>query len=127
MTKKTCRFDIDFFEFMFLTEACIPPVPIARGGFWNDVINKYYFKLSSKEKFQLFRFINNNESFKLSLSKGDLDCKLFNARYDPDNQYEVSYSQKEEVGVVDCFKWNNKFVDSQKHVNEELIIKSNKK
>jgi len=32
------KFEIEFDELCFLTEACIPPVPIARAMFWEDMI-----------------------------------------------------------------------------------------
>ena len=38
--------DIDFFEFSFLVESCIPPSPIARAYFWQNVIDKYYYVLT---------------------------------------------------------------------------------
>lgn len=40
------RFSIDFIEFSFLVEACIPPRPIARTYFWGQVIDKYYHVLT---------------------------------------------------------------------------------
>jgi len=54
------RFNIDFFEFSFLVEACIPPVPIARAVFWGKVLNEYYKVLSQEERDKLHEWLNHN-------------------------------------------------------------------
>jgi len=40
------RFKIDFLELYFLAEACIPPRPIARAMFWDDLCDKYYHEMT---------------------------------------------------------------------------------
>ena len=62
-TETINRFNIDFFEFSFLVEACIPPRPIARAMFWDDVINKYYHVLTDNERQRLFEWINRCDNF----------------------------------------------------------------
>ena len=114
------RFNIDFIEFAFLVEACIPPVPIARACFWSDVINIHYFKLNQDERFNLFNWINRTSKMEASLSENNESCLLFNARLDPDNQYEVTTKFNE---VIECFKLNDKYyISEQKHINEKYIV-----
>lgn len=120
--KKENRFNIDFFEFSFLVEACIPPRPIARSMFWDNVINKYYNVLTNEERVRLYEWINRNYSMQYSLEKGNEDCELFNARFNPDNQYIVKtlYNGKEEDYNV--FKYKDRYHTSKNSsILEEYI------
>lgn len=83
--KKKQRFEIDFFEFSFLVEACIPPCPIARTQFFQNVIEKYYHELTKNERARLYEWILRNHSF----DKENELCQIFAARYNPKNQYLV--------------------------------------
>ena len=74
--KNKGRFDIDFFEFSFLVEACIPPSPIARAMFWRDVVDKYYHVLTPAERSKLFNWIGNIYSFERGMEEGEEDCIL---------------------------------------------------
>lgn len=93
------RFNIDFFEFSFLVEACIPPRPIARAMFWYNVIDKHYAVLTSNERANLFKWITGNVNFD---PKND-DCQLFYDRYNPDNQFLVTVSHNNQTYPVPCF------------------------
>lgn len=99
-TRNISRFPIDFFEFSFLVEACIPPRPIARSVFWEDVINKYYHVLTSDERCRLYEWISRNIYFDVT----NEDYALFSARYNPENQWQVKTSHKGKEEVVECFK-----------------------
>jgi hypothetical protein len=121
-TNVSGRFVIDFFEFSFLVEACIPPRPIARAMFWEDVINKHYHVLTENERQRLFTWITKNLSFDLT----NEDCRLFYARFNPKNQYEVETEFEGKKETVKCFKWNDKFhLSKSKSVNEKYIVKAN--
>ena len=111
------RFNIDFFEFCFLTEACIPPVPIARGYFWKQVIDKHYYVLTDDERNQLYDWMNRNPSFQDSLEKKNEDCLLFNARFDPDNQYSVVTEKYGKTSKHEAFLWRNEY-----HTSESTFI-----
>ena len=116
---ETTRFNIDFFEFSFLVEACIPPRPIARAMFWEEVINHYYQVLTSGERLNLFEWINKNPSFNLS----NEDCQLFNARFDPDNQYQVKTLYEGTEESRECFKWKDKYhLSKSTSIAEDYII-----
>jgi hypothetical protein len=126
------RFVIDFFEFSFLVEACIPPVPIARGMFWDNVINRYYHELTTNERSKLFYWINRNFCMEQGLKNNNEDCLLFNARYNPHNQYLVTtvYNGKEET--VEAFKNKDSegveryYISKNTSVLEEYITKVEK-
>lgn len=104
--EEDCRFKIDFIEFAFLVEACIPPRTIARAMFWERVIDEYYHVLTPEERKRLYEWINLNPGYKHGIENHNEDCLLFEARYNPDNQYRITtiYNDKEETH--DCFLWN---------------------
>lgn len=116
------RFNIDFFEFSFLVEACIPRRPIARSMFWDDVINKHYHVLTENERQKLFKWINRCDNFTYNLEKNE-DCQLFNARFDKENQYTIKtlYDGKEQITTA--FKWQGKYhISKTQSVNEDYIL-----
>jgi hypothetical protein len=122
------RFDIDFFEFSFLVEACIPPRPIARAMFWDDVIDKYYHVLTQDERDRLFDWINRCSGMEHSLKNKDENCLLFNARFDKDNQYVAKTNFNDEIKEYDCFKWKEEYyISKRQSISNEYIIEVIKK
>lgn len=120
------RFNIDFFEFSFLVEACIPPRPIARAMFWDDVINKHYQVLTENERQRLFEWINRCDNFTYNLPTNE-DCQLFNARFDKENQYEVETKYNSITEKHKVFKWQGKYhISKTQSVNEEYIVEITK-
>ena len=118
--------DIDFFEFSFLVEACIPPRPIARTMFWQDVINKYYHRLSQNERDRLFDWINRCDSFNYNLDSNE-DCQLFNARFDKNNQFLIHTFFGGEEKIIEAFLLDGKYHTSKTtSINEEYITKIEK-
>ena len=121
------RFNIDFFEFSFLVEACIPPRPIARAMFWDDVINKHYHVLTENERERLFEWVNRCPGMEHGLESNNEDCLLFNARFDKENQYKVRCQYHGEEKTVECFKWNNRYhISKTQSILEEYIIEATK-
>ena len=115
---KKNRFNIDMFEFSFLCEACIPPVPIARAVFWSKVIDEYYHELTSGERTNLFDWITKNGRFDMS----NKDCELFYNRYNPNNQYEITTDYENDIKTIIAFKHNNRYhTDSKTSIIEEYI------
>lgn len=120
------RFNIDFFEFSFLVEACIPPRPIARAMFWDDVINKHYHVLTENERQRLFEWINRCDNFTYNLPINE-DCQLFNARFDKENQYEVETKYNSITEKHRVFKWQGKYhISKTQSVNEDYIVEITK-
>lgn len=116
-------FEIDFFELAFLVEACIPPVPIARFLLWEKVIDTYYHKMSRRQKNELFTWITTNKKFK----KENEHCRLFYARFNPNNQWSVLAFHNGKVGVHDCFKMDDEYYTSPtRKISEEYIKSVNK-
>lgn len=120
--KKEERFKIDFFEFSFLVCACIPPTPIARGMFWDNVINEYYHELTPEERVKLHEWVNREYSMQHALEKGNEDAIEFNLRYDPDNQYEVRTEFKGKEEIVQAYKDGDRYyIEINKWIAPEFI------
>lgn len=121
------RFNIDFFEFSFLVEACYGRRPIARSMFFQDVVDKYYYVLTQNERDNLFEWLNRNVGFTSELENGEESCLLFNARFDKNNQYLLTtfYDSKEEV--IEAFKFGEKYYTAKgTSINEYYITKVEK-
>ena len=119
--------DIDFFEFSFLVESCIPPSPIARAYFWQNVIDKYYYVLTKNERERLYEWINRHYSMESGVKSGNEDCLLFNARFDKDNQYLVSTLLDGENKETEAFLLNGSYYTSKnRFINEKYITKVEK-
>ena len=99
-------FTIDFFELSFLAEACIPPSPIARAMFWENMIEKYYHEMTPNERAKIFSFMNRNVHFLDELEKGNENVLLFFNRFNPENQFLIHYDlgSRKEKGTVEAFK-----------------------
>ena len=89
------NFKIDFEEMKILASVTIPPRPIARAMFWQDLTNKYWHQMTEGERAHLFNWLNKNPWYPESLEKEE-DTKIFHARFDPDNQYIVKTLHKNE-------------------------------
>jgi len=120
--KNKQRFKIDFWEFSFLVEACIPPRPIARAMFWDNVINEYYYELTHDERAKLHEWVNRNPSMQHALEHNNDDAIQFNLRYDPDNQYEVRTEYKGKEEIVQAYKDGERYyIEIDKWVAPEFI------
>jgi hypothetical protein len=112
------RFNIDFFEFAFLVEACIPPRPIARAMFWDNVCNIHYHVLTPEERSNLLEWVQKNPCFDLN----NEDCKLFYDRYNLDSQYLITTDYNNEIKDIECFLHNGRYhTTSTTSINEEYI------
>lgn len=116
------KFKIDIFELGFLAEATIPPTPIARTMFWHDMIDKYYYEMGKEEADRLHEWISRNDRYKNSLEKYE-DAQIFEARYRPDNQYQIKTKYKGKIEKHIAFKYKDAFyVGRNKSLLEEYII-----
>jgi hypothetical protein len=115
-------FKIDFFELAFLAEACIPPKPIARTMFWQNLTSVYWAQMTEGERAHLFDWLNKNDWYKESLEKEE-DTQIFQARFDPDNQYIIETYYDKVHELVRAFKFEDKYyVDTNKSILEEYIV-----
>ncbi len=115
------HFTIDFFELAFLAEACIPPRPIARTMFWQNLTEKYWAQMSEPQRAHMWNWLQKNPYYEESL-KTEEDTKVFHARFDPDNQYMVHTNFH---GVEDkrrAFKMGEKYyISRHTSIAEEYI------
>ena len=120
-------FKIDFFELAFLAEACIPPRPIARSMFWQNLTRQYWEQMTEGERSHLFDWLNRNDWYKESLHKEE-DTQVFHARFDPDNQYTIKTKHKNEnkrlvKGEHRAYKFGDRYwVGLNTFIPEENIV-----
>jgi hypothetical protein len=125
------NFNIDFFELSFLAEACIPPRPIARAMFWQNLTNKYWEQMTEGERAHIFEWLNRNPWYPESLEKEE-DTKIFHARFNPDNQYMVKTRHKNEKnrwvkGEHRAFRFGDRFdKGTNTFIAEDCIVEATK-
>jgi len=120
------EFTIDFFELGFLAEACIPPRPIARAMFWQSLTDKYWFQMTQNERDRLFEWLNRNDYYKESLKEHE-DTQVFHARFNPENQYNITTVYKEKKETRQCFLYKDRYYTSTTtSVVEDYITKIDK-
>lgn len=111
-------FTIDFFELLFLSENCIPPQPIARTMFFENLSGIYYHKMSKDERKRLFDFITKQDGF----DKRNEYCRLFFARFNPENQYEVTTIYNGKTETHKAFRFNDIYHTSKyTSINSDYI------
>jgi hypothetical protein len=114
-------FQIDFFELMILAEACIPPAPIARGYFFDNLSDIHYHKMSEDERASLLSYIvHRNLKFDMSVE----DCQHFYARYNPENQYIVKLSNNGNNEEAECYLYNGNYHTTRTRFAAPQYIKS---
>ena len=112
----TGKFNIDYFELMFLAEACIPPRPIARTMFWQSLIDVHYKKMLPSERRKAFEWLKD----KLDLENED--CRVFYARFNPDNQYRIRCLYNGKAQEMECFLMDDKYhTEQNRYVSEDYI------
>ena len=110
------KFQIDFFELAFLTEACLPPSPIARHCFFMNVIDRHYHYMNWEQRKHLFEWIGKKLNMEYE------ESKIFYARYNPDNQFNVKILNGEIEENVEAFLFKEKYmISSNGRVNENNI------
>ncbi|MCE7039275.1 hypothetical protein [Dyadobacter sp. CY312] len=100
-------FTIDYFELLFLAEVCIPPTPIARAMFWERLCGEYHDKMKPEERRGMY------EALKPRLKPENEDCQLFEARFNPENQYLVETQFEDIAREIECFKFKDNFHTSK--------------
>lgn len=117
------KFEIDFFEFSFLVEACIPDRPIARAMFWESVSEKYYHQMTKDQRAKLFEWIQLNHQFQLS----NPDCLHFYDRFNPDNQYVATVLYDGKESKIECYLYGGQYHTSKsRSILEQYILKIEK-
>jgi hypothetical protein len=120
-------FKIDFYELSFLAEACIPPRPIARIHFWQQLTDRYWHEMDPDERVRLFEWIQRHGDYQSGLKAGNNYIRIFHARFDPNNQYEVTVIDNGEEIYYKAFKVGNQYwTGSRTSIAEDNIIKIEK-
>jgi hypothetical protein len=115
-------FTIDFFELGFLAEACIPPAPIARTMFWQNLTNRYWSQMTEGERIHLFEWLQKNWQYEASLAK-EPDTQIFHARFNPDNQYMVKTNYNDVEETHRAFRMSERYyTTSTSWIAEKYII-----
>jgi len=107
------KYNVNFDEICILAGNTIPPVPIARASFWQSLIDKHFYQMTQEERDHLFEWINRDWRFQESLKKENIDCLLFNARFDKENNFDVELNNGEVVR--NTFLWEG-YYHRQSHV-----------
>jgi hypothetical protein len=110
------KFEIDFFELLFLAEVCKPPRPIARAMFFQDLCDNHYHTMSANERLQMFEFIGKDLNLEYE------DARYFIARFNPENQYiAICFINKNKENIP-CFFYEGKYhISKNQSINEEYI------
>jgi len=117
------KFEIDFYEFSFLVEACIPPRPIARTMFFQSVSDKYYNLLTDNQRAKLFEWVKRSANFNIK----EEDCQHFFDRFDPDNQFEVITNFLGAIETKQTYFYKDHYhISKSKSILEEYIIEIKK-
>jgi len=110
-------FTIDFFELMFLAEACTPTRPIARSVFWIDLCDKHYHTMSAQERERAYEWLGEKLSIEYE------DSRYFMARFDPSNQYVVKAAHHNKTEEIECFLFDEKYHTAKnKYVFPDYIV-----
>ena len=118
------KFKIDFYEFSFLVEACIPPRPIARSMFWDEVCDTYYHEMTDDERVQIFEWIPRNPNFKLRNEQ----CAIFYARFNPKRQYIVHTKVGDSEETHETYRLKGRYYTAKNvSINDDYIVKIEQK
>jgi hypothetical protein len=110
------KFVIDFFELAFLTEACLPKSTIARYSFFMNVIDIHYHNMSWEQRKHLFEWIGKK------LNMEHEESQIFYARFNPDNQFKITFKKMAEKESVEAFLFKNIYwISSNQKVNNDYI------
>lgn len=104
------KFSIDFFELLFLTQVCIPPVPIARAMLFERVSDEFYHQLSDSQRLQMLRVVEESPKFSID----EPDCYHFHCRYSQDTQYLVTAKTGERI---ECYLFKDRY-----HIRKDTFV-----
>jgi hypothetical protein len=110
------KFVIDFFELAFLTEVCLPQSTIARHCFFMNVIDIHYHKMTWEQRKHLYEWIGRK------LNMEHEESMIFMARFNPDNQYVVTFNNEGKKQECEAFLFRNEYkISSNSRVNQDYI------
>ena len=111
-------FKIDFFDLMWLSEAVIPPRPIARSACFDSFSDVHYHAMTENERKQFFEHVQKCNGFTLENEQ----CRHFYARFNPKNQYRVTCLHNGQETVHECYLFNDSYhVASSRWIPRDYI------
>jgi hypothetical protein len=117
---KQQKFEIDFFELMFLAESVIPEKPIARSMCFDDFSEVHYQKMTENQRVNFFEHVQKCYGFTLKNEQ----CRHFFARFNPKNQYLVSCFHNGVADTIQCYFFDEEYRTSKnRFVNRDYIRK----
>ena len=113
------KLELDLFELSFLTEACLPPRPIARTVFFQRVIHEIYHELNDKERANILEWMTRSATDRC---EDDELYQEFVARYSPETQYVVTCEWKGETIEKEAFLFNGKYKSGKNRQEQYQIV-----
>lgn len=104
-------FKVDFHELLFLAEVCIPPKPIARTIFFEELSDIHFYQMTPQQRFKLFKVITEHKNFDMSNEY----CQHFNARFNPQTQYKAITKEGKEI--IHLYKFKETY-----HVKKMVLL-----
>ena len=115
-------FKIDFFELLFLAEACIPPQPIARYTFFENLSSVYYHQMTDEQRKQMFEKVVDSVNFDVK----NEDCQHFYARFNPTNKKIITTKDGWTLEEHEVYYFKNKsHVSRNKWIDPNFIVDIN--
>lgn len=113
-------FSIGFWELVFLAEACIPPCPPARSAAWANIIDTHYHRMNEYCKNELYSIMSRKYAYQEALKQKVEEVLLFDARFNPKNQFLVECEDQTEK----TFLWKEKYhTHTYRHIHPPFIKK----
>lgn len=114
------KFEIDFFDLMWLAESVIPQRPIARSMCFDSFSEVHYHKMNEQQRKQFFEHVKKCQGFDLKKEQ----FRHFYARFNPKNQFLVTAFYRGQAGDHECYLFDNEFRTSKNtFVNKDYITK----
>lgn len=83
--------------------------------------------MTKNERNRLFEWMRRNDHYISELEKENEDVELFDARFDPNNQYLVTAELNDKVEQHECFYFDNEYRTAKnRFINFDYVIKTEK-
>lgn len=112
-------FEIPFHELVLLTRMTLSSTDLVSREFFESVIDRHYQKMNNQQREHLFDVVTNL----LHFDKNNLLNQIFYARFNPENQYQVTYWEGGEKTYKRTFMRDGKhYYNSIEFVDPDMVI-----
>ena len=108
-------FKVSLHQLFFLAESCVPPSGETKMIFWRSLVDTYWFEMTEKERSIFFNLMRGSKKYQESLDNEE--TQIFDARFDPENQFFVFSKLGGEIKTNVTFKRLDHF-----YANRETLI-----